>query len=87
MVCMNIQDTLKERGKTHGNFTDNARVSQELKTIIRSAPSYHLTTDVEREALDMILHKIGRAVCGNPHHDDVWHDISGYATLVEERLL
>jgi hypothetical protein len=23
---------------------------------------------------------------GDPHHIDSWHDIAGYATLVEERL-
>jgi hypothetical protein len=33
---------------------------------------------MHREALEMIVHKIGRA--------DSWHDIAGYAKLVEDRL-
>lgn len=40
----------------------------------------------QREALDMIFHKIGRIVCGDPNYADSWHDIAGYAKLVENRL-
>jgi hypothetical protein len=40
---------------------------------------------MQREALDMILHKIARIVNGNPNETDHWHDIAGYATLVEQR--
>lgn len=38
------------------------------------------------EALDMIQHKIGRILSGNPNEPDHWHDIAGYATLVENIL-
>jgi hypothetical protein len=40
----------------------------------------------QREALDMIQHKIGRILAGNPNHHDHWHDIAGYATLVANEL-
>jgi len=40
----------------------------------------------QREALDMICHKIARIVNGNPDYADSWTDIAGYATLVAERL-
>jgi len=39
------------------------------------------------EALDMIAHKIGRIVNGDPDYEDSWRDIAGYATLVADRLL
>lgn len=31
----------------------------------------------------MILHKIARIMNGDPDHIDHWHDIAGYATLIE----
>jgi len=34
----------------------------------------------------MILHKIARIVNGDPDYTDSWHDIAGYAKLVEDRL-
>lgn len=82
---MKLADTLSERGTTHGDFTDNSRVSQQLKAIIFSDPTIILSP-VQCEALDMICHKLARIVCGNPNHSDHWHDIAGYAKLVEDRL-
>jgi hypothetical protein len=40
----------------------------------------------QREALDMIAHKIARIINGDPDYADSWVDIAGYATLVSERL-
>jgi hypothetical protein len=36
--------------------------------------------------LDMICHKIGRIINGDPDYADSWHDIAGYAQLVANRL-
>lgn len=83
---MNVTQTLAERGNTHGDFSDNARVSQALKAILRTGPRYEDLTPVQSEALDMIAHKMSRIVAGNPNHSDHWHDIGGYAQLAEERL-
>ena len=38
------------------------------------------------EALDLIASKIGRMLSGNLNYIDNWHDIAGYATLIENRL-
>jgi len=38
------------------------------------------------EALDMILHKIGRIVAGDATFKDHWVGIAGYATLVADRV-
>ena len=85
---MDINDTLKERGARYGAFVDHARVSQKLKRIIYKelkAQKKSLTAD-QREALDMICHKIGRIVVGDADYDDSWRDIAGYAMLVTNRL-
>ena len=83
---MKIENILEQRGTTHGDFTDNAYIAQELKRIVRSGTIYIAMTAVQMEAIDMILHKIARAVSGNPNHKDHWDDIAGYATLVSERI-
>lgn len=82
-----ITKTLEERGNTHGDFSDNARVSQELKEVIADSVKYHLLNNVQKEALAMICHKMSRIVSGNPDEPDHWRDIAGYATLVEQRLI
>lgn len=81
-----IEDILAERGKTHGDFTDNARVMQALKRIVHAEVGWDKLTDVQREALHMILHKVGRIISGNPNTHDHWDDIAGYAKLVSERI-
>lgn len=81
---MNTNEVLNERQNTHGDFTCNSRIAQELKATLL----YENTdlTPIQREAIEMICHKLARVVCGNPDYIDVWRDISGYATLVADRL-
>lgn len=84
-----IEETLEEREKRYGNFTTHADITQKLKkivwTAIRSKCDYAIT-HVQSEALDMIMHKVGRILNGDPSYADNWHDIAGYATLVEKEL-
>jgi hypothetical protein len=83
---MSINDTLKSRATQHGPFMDNGRVIQGLKDIARSGIHWDDLDPDMKEAIDMILHKIGRIINGDPYHLDHWHDIQGYAKLVEQRL-
>jgi hypothetical protein len=86
----NLEETLQERGSRYGKFTDHAAVTQDLKrTILFHLSALRPTRPIapdQQEALDMICHKIGRIVCGDPNYADSWHDIAGYAKLVEDRL-
>jgi hypothetical protein len=83
-----VNDTLAERGSRYGSFVGHAHVTQDLKVVVRK----HLTIRCkelsadQQEALDMIMHKIGRIINGDPNYADSWHDIAGYATLVDKRL-
>lgn len=81
-----VSTILAERQTTHGDFTDNARVMQAMKRVAYSGVSYDSLNDVQREAIDMILHKVGRIVTGNPYIHDHWDDIAGYAKLVSDRI-
>ena len=82
---MNVKDTLKERGQTHGDFGENAKLSRNLKHTINQFKTMHLSHR-QHEALDAICAKIARICTGDPDHADSWHDIAGYATLIEEHL-
>lgn len=81
-----IEDTLGERGKRYGAFDTHAAITQALKNEMRNTPNWRngKLTASHMEALDMIAHKIGRILNGSPDYADSWHDIAGYATLVEK---
>ncbi len=76
---------LAERGKTHGDYTKHARVTQAIKRVIQNELEGTLR-DFQQESLDMIAHKIGRIVAGDADHADHWDDVAGYARLVSDRL-
>lgn len=81
-----VDATVEERGSRYGAFKDGADIMQSLKTVMRDTPNWSSLTPSQREALEMIQHKIGRILNGDPNYTDSWHDIQGYARLVEEEL-
>lgn len=80
------EQLITERGSRYGKFKDGAEIMQELKTVMREVDGWHNLTPSQREALDMIQHKIGRILNGDPTYDDSWKDIAGYATLIVNEL-
>jgi hypothetical protein len=82
---MDIKNILAERGKTHGDFTDNAEVAQTLKAVLREGANWQMRSPVEREAMEMICHKLARWVSAPISHPDNAADIAGYAQLVVDR--
>lgn len=78
--------TLAERGKTHGDYRDVARISQLLRGTMVQGKNWDSLNAVQRESLEMIVHKMARILSGDNNHLDHWHDIAGYALLVEEEL-
>lgn len=83
---MTIEKTLEERGKRYGNFKDHANITQEIKCVMRHQGNWHKLNDSQTEALEMIAHKIGRILNGDPNYDDNWRDIAGYAQLICKQL-
>ena len=79
---------LTERGHEYGPFRDGAALMQGMKRLMADHARAHDKTfsDDQWEALEMIVHKIGRIVNGNPDKVDHWKDIAGYAMLVADRL-
>lgn len=83
---MNIDKTLEERGNVHGAFKDNSDTSQAIKELMANSRNWEIMQAYEKEALHMIAHKIGRILAGDHNYQDHWHDIIGYARLVELEL-
>ena len=83
---MSINKTLEQRGERYGKFKDVASTTYALQEILRAASSHEHMSDDQVIALDMICNKMARIVNGDPSYLDNWHEISGYATLVEQEL-
>jgi hypothetical protein len=83
-----VDAILDSRAKDYGKFIEGAEIIQMLKRLVhnyiedRGTP---LAFD-QREAIDMIIHKLGRIINGNPDKVDHWVDVAGYSTLVADRL-
>lgn len=82
-----VKNTLEERGKKYGEFNSHAYLTQSLKVVMGNNYNWNnRLTNSMREALEMIAHKIGRILNGDPFYADSWIDIAGYATLVAKEL-
>ena len=88
---MQIDETLKERGGTHGDFKTQFEVATGLKRAVTHAAATREGMTVRHdypmsEAMDMILTKVSRIAVGDPAEVDHWKDIAGYATLMVNYL-
>ena len=78
-----LNKTLADRQKTHGDFQQVAKVAESLMNSIE----FQRLSASQSFAVRMIVGKLARIVCGNPDEPDHWHDIAGYARLVEDGLI
>lgn len=81
-----VAETLQERGSQYGRFEDQALVEHRIKVALMSGPNWWLLAPDQRAALEMIAVKASRILTGNKDYADNWHDIAGYASLVDNRL-
>jgi len=83
---MDIEATLEQRGNRYGEFGEHARITQNIKRTMADSPNWDILSDNKKEALEMVAHKIGRILNGDPDFHDSWHDIIGYTKLVADKL-
>lgn len=76
-----VDAILAERQKTHGDFETHAQMAQALKDQMRTGKQWPHLNAAQREALEMIQHKIARILNGDPNHPDHWDDLGGYSKL------
>lgn len=83
---MTIKNTLAERHVLYGNFLDESVIAMSLKGYLRLGPGWERLTSDQQNALDNICQKMARIINGDPNYIDNWHDIQGYARLIEDAL-
>lgn len=84
---MQIEATLAERGSRYGDFSHHARIAQNIQDVMRAeATGWAALAPDQRQALTVIADKIARMLNGDPNYRDNWHDIVGYAKLIDDRL-
>lgn len=85
-MSFGIHKMLDEREARYGDFEELAKLAQALKRSMRMHAGYSALQPHQREALEMVQHKIARIINGDPSYPDSWHDIIGYVERVVERL-
>lgn len=83
---MTIESTLAERGERYGSFEHHACIAQDLQDVMRSQKGWELMKPDQKQALTVIADKVARMLNGDPAYRDNWHDIVGYAKLVDDRM-
>ncbi len=81
-----IEQVLIERGERYGSLKGHARIAQSIKRAMVHSPNWIALSDDKKEALEMIAHKIGRILNGDPEYHDSWVDIIGYTKLIADDL-
>ena len=81
-----IEQTLAERGSRYGDFESVAETTRALMRTLTDADRFDELSAAQYEALHMICSKMARIVNGDPDYSDNWHDIAGYAKLVEDTI-
>lgn len=81
-----IEETLEERGNRYGSFYDHASIAQNLQDVMRRCEGWDMLAPDQKQALTVISDKIARMLNGDPNYRDNFHDIAGYAKLVDDRM-
>lgn len=81
-----VDDILDERGDRYGTFESNAKTCQLLKNVLHAQDGWYRLSYVQREAVEMIMHKISRLVNGDGTYLDTVVDISGYNQLMLDHM-
>lgn len=81
-----IDDFIEQRKSRYGDYYENARVMQNIKAAMRDSPNWDRLTPAMKESLEMVAHKIGRILGGDPNFHDNWYDIEGYTNLITKTL-
>lgn len=83
---MSAEDTIRAREARYGDFAHRAKLAQRIQNDMRCSNKWGALAPDQQHALAMIAEKISRLLNGDPDQSDTWHDIAGYAMLVEARL-
>ena len=82
---MSIETTLQERGARYGSFEEHATIAQAIQDAFRIYPEkWDKLPPVIKQGFTTLADKIARTLNGDEYYDDNYHDIGGYAKLMED---
>ena len=85
-MSKDVIETLEQRETRYGEYRNVSATAQQLKQTLRLGNSWFMMEPYMQESLELIANKLARIVNGDPFYDDSWHDVGGYAKLVEIEL-
>jgi len=83
-----VKQTLEQRGEVYGDYAGSVSVRAGIMDIIKAryeAVNNTYMSEQDQVRIYDIVNKISRLAV-SPKHKDSWHDIVGYASLIEEAL-
>lgn len=80
-----VDATLSERQASYGCFEDVAFVTENIINVLKKC-NYDSMPHTHKMSMYMIASKMARLVNGDFNHLDSWHDIQGYAKLIEDLI-
>ncbi|RLA58556.1 MAG: hypothetical protein DRQ78_11810 [Epsilonproteobacteria bacterium] len=86
MATKSLDETLEERGTVYGDFEGNLYLRQQMMAAINAryeAVNGKDLSNEQRHLFQDVIAKLAR-LAATPDHLDSWHDLAGYATLIEE---
>lgn len=81
-----VNQMLAGRESRYGSFQNHASISQALKSVMQARSGWDRLAADQKEALEMVQHKVARILNGDQNWHDSWLDVAGYSTLVANRL-
>lgn len=81
-----LSETLADRKPRYGRFDHHAARARAFINVAEASANWNKLPPDTQHATCYILDKLARALEGDPDYSDNWHDIAGYATLIEDRL-
>ena len=85
----NVEKTLKQRGSIYGDYERVCSSRVEIMNVIKLhhfiVNQAQMSEEITMGFNDLVL-KLVRAA-GNPFYPDSFHDLAGYATLMEKQAL
>ena len=83
-----LHEVLANRDSRYGGFSNVAKTARSFKASAAvNENHYKRTSAEEKEALDMIFHKLARILCQQGYDGDSWLDVAGYALLAHEAAI
>ncbi len=79
-------ELLATRGKTHGDYSEQARATMEVMRTLQKCSRWKDMTDEHVIGIQNIVFKLTRAACGDPMEPDHFDDVGGYAKLISQYI-